>query len=305
MEEGRFIEIRGKQLYVEISGERQKNVILYLHGGPGEGCFDFTYHQLERFGNDFCVVAFDQRGTLRSEEIDVHEPFGLDDLIEDCEGLRCFFGIDKWSVIGHSFGGYLALLYASRYPDSIEKVVFEGPTFDFRLTAKSLLKKTAGLCAEYELFDVQERCLSLIRNSSIRTRELVEGYMEEREYLGDNRMRVYTYNFADLADTSVYTDAEWDLFYERSEVHYNRLRDEGRIFKNVLPLLKELSMPCLLIMGEHDAVPCPIQMDAFQIDVRLGETYIVRECGHTPHYEAADEFYKVVCGFLKGERKDE
>ena len=299
MERGRLIEIDGKKLYVEMSHAKKERSILYLHGGPGEGCFDFTYHQTNRLGSDFCIVAFDQRGALRSEGIGDTESFGLDDLIEDCEALRHYLGIDKWSVIGHSFGGYLALLYANRYPNSIDAVIFEGPTFDFRLTAKSLLKKTADLCAEYEFFEVQERCLSLRQDVSCPTRELVDSYMEEREHLGEERMRIYTHNFNHPADTSMYTDEEWEIFYSRSEVHYERLSDEGKIFISLMPLLSELCMPSLLVMGEHDAVTCPAQLKAYQNDVRLGELSIVRECGHTPHYEAADEFYRIVKDFLK------
>ncbi|WP_455660921.1 alpha/beta fold hydrolase [Pradoshia sp.] len=300
MERGQLVDINGKKLYVEISDVKKEKAILYLHGGPGEGCFDFTYHQIDRLGKDFCVIAFDQRGVLRSEGIDDVESFGLDDLIEDCEGFRQYLGIDKWSVIGHSFGGYLALLYATRYPKSVEAIIFEGPTFDFRLTAKALLKKTADLCAEYELFEVQKRCLSLLQDYSCQTRELVENYMEEREHLGEDRMRIYTHNFDHLPDTSIYSDEEWDLFYTRSETHYERLSEEGQIFVSLLPLLKELDMPCLLMMGEHDAVTCPIQLKAYEKDVRLGKTYMVPACGHTPHYEAADVFSQMVTDFLKG-----
>ena len=92
----------------------------------------------------------DQRGVCRSEEITEDEAFGLNDLIEDCEELRKSLQIEKWSIIGHSFGGYVALLYASIYPSSIEKIIFEGPTFDFALTSKALLQKTADLLKSME-----------------------------------------------------------------------------------------------------------------------------------------------------------
>ena len=44
MEKGQLIDIKGKKLYVEVSNTKCEKAILYLHGGPGESCFDFTYH---------------------------------------------------------------------------------------------------------------------------------------------------------------------------------------------------------------------------------------------------------------------
>ncbi|MDA1634096.1 alpha/beta fold hydrolase [Bacillus cereus] len=137
---GKYMNIRGKKLYVETYGNLKNKPVLYLHGGPGESCYDFSFHQAERLKDSLYVIMIDQRGVCRSEEITEDEAFGLNDLIEDCEELKKVLQIERWSVIGHSFGGYVALLYASIYPSSIEKIIFEGPTFDFALTSRALLQ---------------------------------------------------------------------------------------------------------------------------------------------------------------------
>ncbi|AYV66647.1 alpha/beta hydrolase [Niallia circulans] len=111
-----YLNINNKELYVETHGKMTGKAILYLHGGPGEGCFDFSMNQTHRLNNFFRLVVIDQRGVCRSEEIFKEESFGINHLIEDCEELRIQLGISKWSIIGHSFGGYLAVLYANRYP---------------------------------------------------------------------------------------------------------------------------------------------------------------------------------------------
>ncbi|WP_139891485.1 alpha/beta fold hydrolase [Bacillus sp. D386] len=298
MENGQLIDIKGKKIYVEISHKKCDKAILYLHGGPGEGCFYFTYHQKTRLGDKFKLIAFDQRGVCRSEGISNGEAFSLDDLVDDCEGIRQFLGIKKWSIIGHSFGGYLAVLYASRYPNSIEKVIFEGPTFDFGLTAKALLKKTASLFEKYKMVENELKCIKLYNDATLSPRELVEGYMEIGEFLEENRMEIYTHNFNNPTDTGVYSDGQWGNFYNKSAIHFDRLRDEGKIFESVFPLLKKINIPCLLILGEHDAVTCPIQVQTYITEVKQGEIYTVKYSGHTPHYEAADEFCDVVTDYL-------
>jgi proline iminopeptidase len=66
---GELIEIRGKKLYVECIGSIDKPPVLYLHGGPGESCHDFSYHQSKRLGEHVRLIAIDQRGVCRSEII--------------------------------------------------------------------------------------------------------------------------------------------------------------------------------------------------------------------------------------------
>lgn len=118
----------------------------------------------------------DQRGACRSEVITKEEPFGLSDLIQDCEELRKVLQIEKWSVIGHSFGGYVALLYAATNPNSIEKIIFEGPTFDFSLTSRALLQKTGTLLKKYGKEAAAEECLAY-SSSHASSEELLEAYI--------------------------------------------------------------------------------------------------------------------------------
>lgn len=130
----------------------------------------------------------DQRGVCRSEEITEDEAFGLNDLIEDCEELRKVLQVEKWSVIGHSFGGYVALLYASIYPSSIKKIIFEGPTFDFALTSRALLQKTGHLLNKYGKEAVAEESLAY-SSSNASSEELLEAYIRLSDELEEKEWR--------------------------------------------------------------------------------------------------------------------
>ncbi len=290
--------IRGKDIYVETYGSKENPALLYLHGGPGESCYDFSAHQPERLQDDFYLIAIDQRGVCRSALIEEDEAFGFQDLVDDCEALREALGIEKWSLIGHSVGGYLALSYVNQYPKSVERVIFECPTFDFKLTSKFLLKKTARLLNKYGKPESAKKALELIEQD-LSPRDFVESYLPLSDELGEKRMEIYTYNFNNPTDYwAGYTEEEVDELYDRSEVHYNRLREEGKIFENLLPTLKKVKRPMLLMTAEHDAVTCEHHVAAFEKDAEFGEIIHFKECGHTPHYEAADRFADVVKEFL-------
>ncbi|TLS37301.1 alpha/beta hydrolase [Pseudalkalibacillus caeni] len=298
--DGKLVNVRGKNLYVEVYGSEKNPPVLYLHGGPGESCFDFTYHQKNRLKDDLFVIAIDQRGVCRSEAIEEGEAFGLMDLVEDCEALRKYFNLEMWSLIGHSFGGYLSLLYAATYPDSIDRVIFECPTFDFELTSRFLLKKTAKVAKKYGQEELAERCLALTANPDKTIQQLTEEYMDLSDELGENRMEIYRYNNDNPTDYySAYTDEEWEEFYDRSEIHYNILREEGKLFESLLPLLSKVKNPMMLMTSDHDAATCEKHIEAFEKDAENGTIYHFENCGHTPHYEDADHFKRIVVEYLK------
>ncbi len=295
--QGEMMKVRGKKIYVETYGSGENHSVLYLHGGPGEMCFDFTYHQAHRLQDTFRLIAIDQRGVGRSDEIGKQEQFGLQDLIEDCEELREMLRIERWSVIGHSFGGFLALLYATMYPQSIQKIIFEGPTFDFALTSRALLKRTGVLLKKYGKEKQGNECMA-IAESNASSVELLEAYSKLSDELGDKRMEIYNY-VEDETDYSLYSEEEWEEFYDRSEIHFTRLKGEGEIYQLTLSKLKDVENPMLLIIGKHDVVTCEEQIKTFKRDVQSGKVIVFEECGHTPHYEAADRFAETVIDFLK------
>lgn len=296
METGKYMNIRGKKLYVETHGSPKNKPVLFLHGGPGESCYDFSFHQAERLKDSLYVIMIDQRGVCRSEGITEEESFGLNDLVEDCEEIRKLLQIEKWSVIGHSFGGYVALLYARAYPNSIEKIIFEGPTFDFALTSRALLQRTGTLLTKYGKKEVAEECLAY-SSSNTSSEELLETYIRLSDELEEKRMEIYE-NKEFKTDYSLYSDEEWEEFSKRSEIHFDRLKAERSFHTSLLSKIKDVENPMLLIVGKYDVVTCEKQIETFNKDARNGKHIIFEESGHTPHYEEADRFAETVIHFL-------
>ncbi|HEY9039028.1 MAG TPA: alpha/beta fold hydrolase [Roseovarius sp.] len=103
----------GHEIYVETSGVMGGTPIVFLHGGPGSGCQ--TAHR-RLFPEDAYLVMFDQRGAGRSLPSRSRADNTTGHLIADMEKLRAHFEIDKWIVVGGSWGATLALAYAQRHP---------------------------------------------------------------------------------------------------------------------------------------------------------------------------------------------
>jgi len=107
-------------------GNKEGIPALFLHGGPGAGCF--PKHAQFFDPEVYRIVLVDQRGCGQSTPLgEVRRNNTLSHLIEDCEVLRTKLSIDKWGVVlGGSWGSTLALAYAQAYPLQIQSLVLRG-----------------------------------------------------------------------------------------------------------------------------------------------------------------------------------
>lgn len=114
----------GHRLHVRQCGPDSGEPWLVLHGGPGSGCapsmaawFDPLRHR---------AVLPDQRGAGRSRPAGSLRRNTVTALLADLEQLRIALGIERWGVVGGSWGAALALAYADRFPDAVSALVLRG-----------------------------------------------------------------------------------------------------------------------------------------------------------------------------------
>lgn len=90
--------------------------IVVVHGGPG---LDHNYLRpgLDVLSASHTVIYYDQRGTGRSDAPLDSAHINVDEFVSDIEALRQIFGYERITVLGHSFGGVVALAYALAHPD--------------------------------------------------------------------------------------------------------------------------------------------------------------------------------------------
>ena len=111
-------------IYFEQCGQREGLPVVFLHGGPGSGCSP-RHRQLFDPAR-YRVILFDQRGCGRSLPRGELQANTSDHLVADIEHLRQHLGIERWLVVGGSWGAGLALAYAAAYPASCLGLVLRG-----------------------------------------------------------------------------------------------------------------------------------------------------------------------------------
>ena len=294
-----FAKINNRELYYEDYKSISSPVALYIHGGPGGiGGLDFSKYQGERLAQRCRVIVPDQRGVWRSQGIKDDENIELEDLIEDFEELRRLLHIEKWSIICHSFGGYLSVLYENRYPDVIQSIIFENPSFDFALS-------------EYEMCNQAIRWLKMNKKEklSIFYKDVLsnsKNYRDVSQLLADigNEMGL---NADDIMWHGKNTDIIGALAKGSKDGKENWMRSinmrlkilsDGRLYHSVFLKTGNIQKPCLLLKGKKDPITCEKQIKMLNEHAQSCRIVNFINSGHWIHIEEADRYADIVSSFL-------
>jgi len=122
--QGRLTVSGGHDLYFEESGNVRGKPVLIVHGGPGGGSNPTMrrYHDPSRYR----IILLDQRGCGRSAPHASLESNTTWHLVDDMEHLRRHLGIERWQLLGGSWGSTLSLAYAQTYPDRVTELILRG-----------------------------------------------------------------------------------------------------------------------------------------------------------------------------------
>src|SRR5260370_2561905 len=112
------VEVNGVRLYTRRVGDGTPVVV--LHGGPGAH-HDYLLPQYDRLPQGRALVYYDQRGGGRSP-VPRETLVGWREHVADLEALRRGWGLSRVTLLGYSWGGLLALLYALEHPERIEQL---------------------------------------------------------------------------------------------------------------------------------------------------------------------------------------
>src|SRR5687768_4694786 len=140
-----YIPVEKAGLYYREIGQGQP--IIILHGGPD---FDHSYllPDMDRLSDSFRLIYYDQRGRGKSAGNVRPEDVTIQSEIEDLEGLRNYSRLESAAVLGHSWGGVLAMEYAIHHPDRVSHLILMNTApashDDYMLLQQELPKRRAA-----------------------------------------------------------------------------------------------------------------------------------------------------------------
>jgi proline iminopeptidase len=287
------------QLYHFSEGEGRN--VLIVHGGPGYP-FAKPWPGLEPLTSNYKFHYYDQRGCGQSTKpIDrfsssnyyenmkaLDQTLGIGAQVADIERIRQILGEEKLVIIGHSFGGFLASLYAAEFPERVEAVILVAPA-----DVLVMPQKDGGLFEEVRKRlpeDMQEDYAAYL-----------EEYLDFRNIFSKSEADLVALNeefaqyYEAVVETSVLEQGRsggwmvWAMYVSMGTRHDYR------------DALEDATVPVLVVHGADDLQPeeaSRIYADAFP-NARF---HVIEDATHFPFYEQPVEFAAVTGEFL-GELK--
>lgn len=257
--------------------------IVLLSGGPGLNV-DYVLPIAQFLPSGHRSIAFEQRGTGRSRP-QAFDPASLTlhTVVQDLEALRVRLQQDRLTLLGHSWGGMLAMAYAAAHPDRVDRLILVGsggPTLEFTQWFGTNIEARL----RPEDIELREYWRAAAKNgvgpakASIEAlKAIMPGYFFDRK--------------AGLAFASGFKDGQ--LHPDVNE----RLFADMRKHYDSREGLKKLKRPVLIIQAHQDPIGDKTAEDIHAVIAGSKLVYINR-CGHFPWIEQPEAFRKAIAEFL-------
>jgi pimeloyl-ACP methyl ester carboxylesterase len=259
----------GVELAVEVSGSGPGLLLVHGHGGAKE---DFSDH-VERLARQHTVVTFDHRGHGKSGHPTDPAAYSLARMRADTWAVADAVGLERFRVLGHSMGGMVVRRMPFEQPERIEALVMmdtsAGPVPD-------LVPELVEMAAYVGLTEGKDALKALLDAAGALDPE------------GDQRLLV------DRAGYREFQDRKWA---DTSVVMWSTLAVEIAHQPDDLPLMRELSCPTLVIVGDLD-VAFVAGSHAMAGAIPGARLEVITGAGHSPQFEAPERWIDGLERFL-------
>jgi len=283
-----FVPFRGYRTWYRVVGDREergKLPLLCLHGGPG-----FTWDSFEPLepmaATGRRVVFYDQLGSGNSDEPHNPSMYTVDLYVEEVGVVRRALGLDRVHILGHSWGGMLAMEYALTRPAGLASLILA----DTGASVPQWVAEMRRLVAELPP-EVQQ---TILKHEAAGTTDSPE-YQEacrvySRRYCGgriDPRPDCLNRIAGKPGDEVYHTmwgPSEWYAT--------GTLKDW-----DITSRLGEIRVPTLVIGGRYDEAT-PAVTETVHRGIPGSEWVIFENSGHFPHLEETERYLQVLSQFL-------
>ncbi|AFU69496.1 hydrolase, alpha/beta superfamily [Psychroflexus torquis ATCC 700755] len=136
--------VNSQTIYSKAFGNPNDKPLIYLHGGPGYNAVGFEATTAQKLSeNGFYVISYDRRGEGRSP--DKNAKFTFNETFDDINLIYDTFNLTSATLVGHSFGGVIATLYAEKHPTKTKSIILVSAPLSMQETLSTILKSSKSI----------------------------------------------------------------------------------------------------------------------------------------------------------------
>lgn len=272
-----YANLNGCNIYYEVHGNEEGETIFFIHGGPGMSDCRGDIAAFSALGDEYRLVFLDNRGSGRSES---KPPYTHNQWIDDIDALRALLGVDKIHMLGGSYGGFLTLEYALKFPQHLQSISLRDTAandkFNYISTERALASNLPG---------INEEMLSRLFGGQVKSNE------EFKEMI-KAILPLYT-----VKQDAAQDESKLEGIYFHYETHNYAFSVNKKAY-NISDRLHEIKTPTLITVGIHDWVT-PVECSE-ELAAKIPNNDLVKfeNSGHSPHIEENEEYVKLVRNHL-------
>jgi pimeloyl-ACP methyl ester carboxylesterase len=270
--------IRGISLNVKVIGKGYPLVL--MHGGPSADLY--TMMAFRSLADHFTLVFYDHRCNGRSEgEV---SSMTWENLTADADALRQVLGFEKWAVLGHSFGGQVAMEYALRYPESLSHLLLVDTGGESQWAQENAPEVLAKRGYSQDMVNLARRLF----NGQMVPKEVFPALMK----LGP----AYFYHLNPLQVVQLLVPGVRSKVRPEAPIFWY-----GRYFRGwtVMDRLGQIQVPTLVLAGRHDFVFPPECQEALADGIPGARLVLIDRAGHNSPEERPADVLQAVRSFFK------
>ncbi|WP_130733851.1 alpha/beta fold hydrolase [Flavobacterium sp. J27] len=275
------IQSNDSNLYYQTLGMGKP--ILIINGGPGMNSEGFSYLANELAKRNYKSIIYDQRGTGKSTLKNINsETVTMDVMVEDLENLRKHLKIERWTILGHSFGGILATYYTSKYPERIDKLIFSS---------------SGGVNMNFTT-NIEER----LENNLTQTQLDSLAYYQRKITNGDHSVVTAKQSAKYLAFAYVYDKSKAPVIAERLTQVNTEIN--ALVFNNLIEIKYDCShaftnfkQPVLILQGKNDIISVATASEIAKA-FPTSKLVLMENCGHYGWLDAYELYFSSIVNFL-------
>ena len=281
-------------LYVRVIGNGEP--IIILHGGPD---FDHSYllPDLDRLKDTFRLIYYDQRGRGRSADKVKPEDVTLMSDLDDLDRVRQHFQLDSVVLLGHSWGTVLALEYALGHPTRVSRLILMNPapasTADLTAFRKTYLEKIGA---------DMDRQRAIVASAAYQAGDPEAVTTRYRIHFKPALARPADYERLMASMQTAFRSQGSEGIVKARAVEDRLMLDTWQLpGYDLLPKLRSLRIPTLVIAGDKDFFPLEV---AAHIADALPNAKLVttKDCGHFAFLECPGAVRTALVDFFKSRR---